>query len=349
MDNKLSWNESDYGGLAEIRLPHDKVWKPDIILYNNADALASLSQIHTQLIITSNGNVTWLSTNIYKSSCSINVQMFPFDVQNCSLAFASWTYDGTAINLLKNSESGDISNYIENGEWSLENLLVERNVRIYSCCPQPYPNVTYYIVLKRRPLFYVFNMIMPSILITLVGFLIFLIPPDSGEKVGMGVTTLLSMTVFLMVVAENMPPNSDSVPLIAIYYFSSMLMISLATVAAVFTINVCRKGDEEKPVPELLRKIFFDIIAKLLFVKINKDNRDLNLTVKEAFPDENNNHSNMTKKFIYSNDEEVLMMKKPNLMEDYEDCIFMNHINNNLIHMQNNLKVIEKGNLIFCF
>jgi hypothetical protein len=197
---------------------------------------------------------------------------------------ASWTYDGTQVNLLKNSDTGDVSNYIENGEWSLEELLVERNIKIYSCCPQPYPNVTYYVVIRRRPLFYVFNMIMPSILITLVGFLIFLIPPDSGEKVGMGVTTLLSMTVFLMVVAENMPPNSDSVPIIAIYYFNSMLMISLATVAAVFTQNVCRKGDEEEPVPEWLKIIFFDILAKILFIKI-KANRNLNLSVKEAFPD----------------------------------------------------------------
>ena len=69
-------------------------------------------------------------------------------------------------------------------------------------------------MIKRRPLFYVFNMIMPSILITFVGFLGFLIPPDSGEKVSMGVTTLLSMTVFLMVIADSMPPNSDAVPLI---------------------------------------------------------------------------------------------------------------------------------------
>ena len=28
LDNKLSWNESDYNGISEIRLPHDKVWKP---------------------------------------------------------------------------------------------------------------------------------------------------------------------------------------------------------------------------------------------------------------------------------------------------------------------------------
>ena len=28
MDNKLSWNESDYNGITEIRLPYDKIWKP---------------------------------------------------------------------------------------------------------------------------------------------------------------------------------------------------------------------------------------------------------------------------------------------------------------------------------
>ena len=70
------------------------------------------------------------------------------------------------------------------------------------------------MVIRRRPLFYIFNMVLPSMLITFVGFLGFLIPPDSGEKVSLGVTTLLSMTVFLMVVFESMPPNSDSVPLI---------------------------------------------------------------------------------------------------------------------------------------
>ncbi len=59
-------------------------------------------------------------------------------------------------------------------------------------------------------------MILPSVLITIVGFLGFVIPPDSGEKVSMGVTTLLSMTVFLQVVADSMPPNSDNVPLIGI-------------------------------------------------------------------------------------------------------------------------------------
>lgn len=63
-------------------------------------------------------------------------------------------------------------------------------------------------------MFYVFNLILPCGLITAIALLGFYMPSDSGEKVTLGITTLLSMTVFLMLVAESMPPTSDTLPLI---------------------------------------------------------------------------------------------------------------------------------------
>lgn len=33
-DYQLQWDEADYGGIAVLRLPPDKVWKPDIVLFN---------------------------------------------------------------------------------------------------------------------------------------------------------------------------------------------------------------------------------------------------------------------------------------------------------------------------
>lgn len=73
------------------------------------------------------------------------------------------------LELEKQSEQGDVSNYQANGEFDLVNFSARRNVEYYSCCPEPYPDITYEIRLRRRPMFYVFNLILPCILINSVG------------------------------------------------------------------------------------------------------------------------------------------------------------------------------------
>ena len=92
------------------------------------------------------------------------------------------------------------------------------NVEFYPDDPGiPYTDVTFYINFKRRPHYYIFNLMMPSLLITLLASLAFLLPPQSQGKVNLGVTFLLSMTVFLMIVAESIPPT-NTVPVIGRTY-----------------------------------------------------------------------------------------------------------------------------------
>ncbi|KAI8789411.1 neuronal acetylcholine receptor subunit alpha-10 [Biomphalaria glabrata] len=268
-DYNLRWDPAKYGGIKVLRLPVDEVWKPDILLHNNADVSAFVSSISSNLIVAADGNVTWFSMVIFKSSCSINVRYFPFDAQNCSMQFASWSYDGFLVNLLMNSNEGDMSNYIPNSEWEMIRFSAERTVRSFSCCDEPYPDITFYIVIKRRPLFYIFNMILPCILITLVALLGFYIPSDSGEKVTMGITTLLSMTVFMMLVTENMPPTSDVLPLIGIYYGMTIFIVSFATAMTVLTLNIHHKGNSGRPVPGVIKKIWFELLAKMFCMRVD--------------------------------------------------------------------------------
>nr|KAG5705205.1 hypothetical protein BaRGS_011231 [Batillaria attramentaria] len=280
-DVTLQWDPDKYGGIKVVRLPYDEVWRPDILLYNNADVSSYFSSISSNVIVTADGNVTWLSMVIFKSSCKIDVRYFPFDSQNCSMLFASWTYDGFNVNLIMNSPDGDTSNYIANSEWELSAMFVERNVRFYSCCKEPYPDITTYILITRRPLFYIFNMILPCILITLVALLGFYIPSDSGEKVTMGITTLLSMTVFMMLVTENMPPTSDVLPLIGIYYGMTIFIVSFATGMTVFTLNIHHKGQRGKGVPAVIKLICFRFLAKLFCIRVETTTHlDTSLTIE---------------------------------------------------------------------
>ncbi|XP_042210176.1 neuronal acetylcholine receptor subunit alpha-10-like isoform X1 [Homarus americanus] len=269
LDYSLQWNASDFGNIQVIRLPADKLWKPDIILYNNADSQYNNAILSTNIIVTADGNVTWLSSAIFRSSCSINVEFFPFDEQKCVMKFASWTYDGFQVNLVIQTEEGDLSNYVTNGEWDLIDMIVERNVVYYSCCEAPYPDITYHIILRRRPLFYVFNLILPCVLITGIALMSFYMPSDSGEKVTLGITTLLSMTVFLMVIGESMPPTSEKLPLIGLYYGVTISLVSFATGLSVVTLNIHHRGMRGREVPSFVKKVVFSYMAKMMCIRLD--------------------------------------------------------------------------------
>ena len=33
-DSNMRWDESEYGGVKDIRVPPSSLWKPDILMYN---------------------------------------------------------------------------------------------------------------------------------------------------------------------------------------------------------------------------------------------------------------------------------------------------------------------------
>ncbi|CAB0014009.1 unnamed protein product [Nesidiocoris tenuis] len=267
LDHHLRWNASDYDGIEVIRLPWTAVWKPDIILYNNADPQYNSAVINSNIILRHTGEVTWLSHGIYKSSCHIDVQYFPFDIQSCHMKWASWTYDGYQLELVQQTKEGDVSNYQPNGEFDLVSFTPIKDVKFYSCCNEPYPDITYIIQLRRRPMFYVFNLILPCILINCIALLVFYVPSESGEKVTLGISALLSMTVFLMTIRETLPPT-EKTPLISLYYGVSICLVTFASGLSVVTLNVYHRGVRGTKVPPFIKNVVLDKLATILFLQI---------------------------------------------------------------------------------
>jgi len=56
-------------------------------------------QFPSNVLIYNSGYVMWVPCTIYKSSCSIDVEYFPFDEQTCTLIFGSWTYNGDEVTI----------------------------------------------------------------------------------------------------------------------------------------------------------------------------------------------------------------------------------------------------------
>jgi len=185
-DVNLAWNISEYGEVQDVRIPPSVLWKPDILMYNSASE-AFDGTYPTNVVVTSEGQCTYIPPGIFMSTCKIDITWFPFDDQNCEMKFGSWTYNGFKLDLkLKAPDGGDISGYTTNGEWALIGVPATRNEVIYECCPEPYLDITFIIKIRRRTIYYFFNLIVPCVLIASMAVLGFTLPPDSGEKLSLG-------------------------------------------------------------------------------------------------------------------------------------------------------------------
>lgn len=168
-------------------------------------------------MIMSNGIIFWSPPARLRSSCKVDITYFPFDIQTCHLKFGSWTYNMAQVDLVSQSEEANLQNYVTNGEWLLKSIKVVRMETVYPIGNEVYPDVKVFIVIQRRILYYVLNIIFPCFWLNVLSVLTFCLPPDAGEKITLSITVLLSYSVFMLLVAESMPPTSEYVPLIGKY------------------------------------------------------------------------------------------------------------------------------------
>ncbi|CAK8674548.1 unnamed protein product [Clavelina lepadiformis] len=293
-DTYLKWNSTQFGRIKSVRLPASRVWKPDVLVYNSAvDTFDKTLQ--TNVIVYDDGHVEWLPPGLYVTTCDVDITYFPFDEQKCKIKFGSWTYHGGLVDLILqkavlNMEDGS---YFESGEWLLGGVTGVRNEIPYDCCPNaPFVDITFTIHMKRRLLFYVFNLILPCFLITSLTILIFLLPADSGERISLGITLLLALVVFLQLVAETLPPT-DVVPILGKFFGCCIIMITMAILLTVLSLNFHHTTKATtSEMPKHIRWLFLYALPKLLLMKemAHKDGENMKFPVRNnrASKPENN-------------------------------------------------------------
>ncbi|RLU19686.1 hypothetical protein DMN91_008243 [Ooceraea biroi] len=114
----------------------------------------------------------------------------------------------------------DLTDFYLSVEWDILEVPAARNEEYYPCCEEPYSDITFNITMRRKTLFYTVNLIIPCVGITFLTVLVFYLPSDSGEKVSLCSSILLSLTVFFLLLAEIIPPTSLAIPLLGKYLLS---------------------------------------------------------------------------------------------------------------------------------
>ncbi|VDP82223.1 unnamed protein product [Echinostoma caproni] len=265
-DDQLRWNETEYREVRTVRVPANYVWTPDTYVFNNADTSSSgfLKGLH--VLVHNSGKVIWQVPMQMKTSCQVDIVMFPFDEQVCDIQMGSWIYMPdwvtyrfhgslsrgaqiqssypekiialSACHDTKNShEALDISSFWESSEWMLLGVELlhssrsttqliawkmgfgqrpENVVQPKSFNQTTQSDLVLRLHLKRRSFFYLWNIVIPCVMLTLLTITVFCTPVQSGEKITLGLSVFLAFSMFMVLIAEKVPPTSTGIPLIVV-------------------------------------------------------------------------------------------------------------------------------------
>jgi len=152
-DHRLEWDEADFGDADVIRIDPNKIWLPDIEVYNMADpatmSLSSQFNSGTNALIYPDGEVLFIPPLSLKVMChDFNHHTWPQGDQNCSIKLASWAYDGFIVDLTLYNDKGniDLTDMSPSSPWLVTDQEDEQGTRkekFYACCPEPYPSLEF--------------------------------------------------------------------------------------------------------------------------------------------------------------------------------------------------------------
>ncbi|XP_041627827.1 5-hydroxytryptamine receptor 3A isoform X1 [Vulpes lagopus] len=294
-DEFLQWNPEDFDNITKLSIPTESIWVPDILINEFVDVGKSPSIPY--VYVGHHGEVQNYKPLQVVTACSLDIYNFPFDVQNCSLTFTSWlhTIQDINISLLRLPEKVKLDKtiFMNQGEWELLGVLTqfrEFSMESNSC----YAEMKFYVVIRRRPLFYTVSLLLPSIFLMLMDIVGFYLPPDSGERVSFKITLLLGYSVFLIIVSDTLPATAIGTPLIGrahsgggggersvakalrnqpppdpavrtgVYFVVCMALLVMSLAETIFIVRLVHKQDLQQPVPAWLRHLVLERVALLL-------------------------------------------------------------------------------------
>lgn len=182
------------------------------------------------------------------------------------MKFGSWTYDKAKIDLVLIGSTINLKDFWESGEWMIIDAPGYKHDIKYNCCEEIYTDITYSLYIRRLPLFYTINMIIPCLLISFLTVLVFYLPSDCGEKVTLCISVLLSLTVFLLVITETIPSTSLVIPLIGEYLLFTMIFVTLSIVITVFVLNVHYRTPKTHTMPCWVKSVFLGLLPRVMFM-----------------------------------------------------------------------------------
>ncbi|XP_061740944.1 5-hydroxytryptamine receptor 3A-like isoform X2 [Nerophis ophidion] len=226
-DDDISWDKSIFP-YDEVILPVDKVWTPEIYVSNGVSGRTQNG--YRDLLAFHNSTLRHRLVMSAEINCEFNLFNYPFAEDECPVVIQAWSTQGCGTQLA----IGQVDLFdSSHGDWETLGAYLHKH-----------SEDTYFIsvILKIRQQNPFVTLLLPSILLILVDMVSFALPLGGGERNCFKVTLVLSFTMFLLILNDLLPGDSECGPVIKYHFCVCLIMLVVSMLASMVFTRVAKDG-----------------------------------------------------------------------------------------------------------
>uniref|UniRef100_A0A914WHS8 Uncharacterized protein n=1 Tax=Plectus sambesii TaxID=2011161 RepID=A0A914WHS8_9BILA len=257
-DEFLAWENRDIDWFPDqiIYVPLGLIWVPDVVVFNSLEKVDIIDPSKILAIVHKNGTVYANFPLLLTSRCTFDISEFPFDTQHCKLTYGSWSLQKKQIYV--NTDMAPVVTELStlvlnnNTEWDVTMISIKEREERYAdesasrVSGAVFSELDFILTLKRKPAYYIYVLILPTFAIAQINTIGMFTPTNSRsereEKVTLGLTTLLTMAIFLSIVTDQIPRSQLGLPLLGNYVLFEILISSIGIIVTVVHMFVHEKA-----------------------------------------------------------------------------------------------------------
>ncbi|KAK3103248.1 hypothetical protein FSP39_017816 [Pinctada imbricata] len=222
-------------------VPSTTVWYPEIYFLNPADKMVPVGKKYFKARVYDMGGVSRIVGSIIKTTCDVDITYFPFDEQTCEIDFYTFGHSSNEIFFRISETDIDLTYFRKNAQWEVTESRLKPHDKV-----KFNGTITAVIGLKRYPEYFIVNILIPVLFLCLLNPFVFLLPPESGERISYTVTIFLSLAVFMTLINDNMPKSSRPMSRLSIFL---VIMIGFSTALCILAIVNTKLYFRDKAIP----------------------------------------------------------------------------------------------------
>ncbi|XP_029931655.1 5-hydroxytryptamine receptor 3A-like [Myripristis murdjan] len=259
----VSWDPIQCG-TDKISLPRKKFWVPDAVIneFMYQNTAPDVPYVH----LYHNGYMHDALPVRVVSSCHLNIYTFPFDIQNCTLTFNSYTHTVEEIKMVLGMPvegilQGSKNTMITMGEWELLDITYHKHMLGGE---NGFDELAFHIRIRRRATLYVMNLILPSCFLITVDLFSFLLPPQSVDRSSFKMTLILGYTVFLLIMNDLLPITGNTIPLINVFFSLCLALMVASLLETILITNLLCGSANFSPPPYWVQVLVLRVLGCLV-------------------------------------------------------------------------------------